>query len=185
MLCPRTTPARPGGNATPLPAVCSLAPRRNRRFRKSADRGLWVSMLPAGHCLECALFVLAGELLQRVGCAVISHESEAERMERGKGVSQQPTLGRRILGTRTAHPYRFSVARHLRAGREPLRRVRVFGSITTQAPKKVRRPCRDRSTETHHHFCRDGLLLKVCDARQYTSRESAAAPAHRRAGCGQ
>ena len=116
MLCPRTTPARPGGNATPLPAVCSLAPRRNRRFRKSADRGLWVSMLPAGHCLECALFVLAGELLQRVGCAVISHESEAERMERGKGVSQQPTLGRRILGTRTAHPYRLWVLRHRRNG---------------------------------------------------------------------
>ena len=31
-------------------------------------------------------------------------------------------------------------ARHRRAGREPLRRFRSFGSITPQAPKKVRRP---------------------------------------------
>ena len=31
-------------------------------------------------------------------------------------VSQQGALGRRILGTRTAHPYQPCVARHLRAG---------------------------------------------------------------------
>ena len=55
-------------------------------------------------------------------------------------VSQQRELGRRIRGTRTAHPYRPSVSRHLRAGREPLCRVPGFGSVTTQALKKVRRP---------------------------------------------
>gem|GEM_PF-3239637 len=59
-----------------------------------------------------------------------------------------------------------------RAGREPLRRVRSFGSVTTQAPKKVRRPCRDRSTETLSPLLWRGVLLKVCDARQYNPHSS-------------
>jgi len=75
------------------------------------------------------------------------HESEtAANGKGGRTLSQQPGLGRRILGTRTAHPYHPNVLRYIRAGREPLRRVRFFGSVTTQASKKVRRSWRSRKT---------------------------------------
>ena len=55
---------------------------------------------------------------------------------------KQCAMGRRILGTRTAHPYQPWMVRCLSEGREPLCRVRGFGSIMAQALKKVRRPWR-------------------------------------------
>ena len=134
--------------------------------------------LDLGYRLNCSIFILSrspnflflsGSALVDGACVPAEYEPESERLKRGDSVVQQQALGRRNLGTRTAHPYRPCVARHLRAGREPLRRARVFGSITMQAPKKARRPCRGRSTETQSPLLLRSGLLKVGDARQYTN----------------
>ena len=53
-------------------------------------------------------------------------------------------MRRRIQGRAQRYPYPPCGPQHLRAGKEPLCRVRDFGSVTVQALKKVRRPCRGR-----------------------------------------
>ena len=108
-------------------------------------------------------------LLLQMGDARPNCTNRRRRRSGWKGVereSRQRALGRRILGTRTAHPYQPCEARHRRAGKEPLCRVRDFGSVTAQAPKKVRRPCRSRKSGAHHPLLLRGLLLKVGGARQ-------------------
>jgi hypothetical protein len=97
-----------------------------------------------------------------------STTADAERRWKGaEWVSQQSVLGRWIRGTRTAHPHPPCVARHLRAGREPLCGSVISGLSHRWRSKRyavlVVADRREHST----HSLRDGFLLKACDARQY------------------
>ncbi len=72
---------------------------------------------------------------------VVAGAEEGSFGKGGERRGRQPALGRGIPGTRTTRPYQPCwVQRTTREGREPLLRVRDFGSVASQALKKLRRP---------------------------------------------